>query len=101
MGKEPTDDCTLFVGEIRHVVQFVNVAYIGKHTVGVRHILVNVVKVGQHQLSPSEKLIQRLARSRLMAERLIEFTNEFDGIGNLYVRQAAEQIADSDIGRTP
>ena len=36
-----------------------NVAQIGEHKIGISHILIDVVEIGQQQLSPTIELVKR------------------------------------------
>ena len=68
IAEETVNHLALLVGEIRDVVEFVDVFQIGKHAVGIGHVLVDVVEVGQQQLSPAVELVERLLRLRAQAE---------------------------------
>ena len=46
--------------QIRHVVEFVQVAQVAEHLRCVGHVLVDVVEVGQHHLSPSVEVVECL-----------------------------------------
>ena len=48
----------LLVGQVRDVVQLVDVAQIGEDAVGIGHVLVDVVEVRQQQLAPAVELVQ-------------------------------------------
>ena len=90
VAEEAVQQFTLFIGQISQVVQFMNVAQIGKDTVGICHILVNVVEVADKQLSPAEELVECLVGTRLSAERLMEVAYQFQGVGNTELRLLSE-----------
>ena len=46
-------------------------------------------------------MIEALVDARTLGETLVEFADEFDGVGHLQCGVAAEEFADGDIGRTP
>ena len=48
----------LFFRQIRHVVEFVQVAQIAEHLRRVGHVLVDVVEVGKHYLSPTIEMVE-------------------------------------------
>ena len=91
----------LFVSEIRQVVQFVQVAQVGQHPVGIGHVLVNVVEVGQQQLSPPVELVERLLRAGDGTERTVQQADGFYGVGHLQAALPSEEVADGDVRRAP
>ena len=99
--EEPFDSLTLFVGEVTHVVVLVDIAQIGKHLVGIRHILVQVVEIGQQQLSPTVEMIQRLVGPGDGDKRLVQVAHQFDGVGHRQFPVLTKQVADGHVGRTP
>ena len=101
IAEEVAQHVTLFVGEVRYVVKLVQVAQVGKHAVGVGHVLVDVVEVADEQLSPAVEAVERLSAARDAAERLVKVADELDAVGHLQFRLLSEQLADGDVGRTP
>ena len=99
--EETLYEFALLVGEIRHIVEFVDVAEVGEDTVGGTHVLVEVVEVGEQQLPPAIEMVECLVNACATGKALMEFADEQDGVGHLQFGMAAEKIADSDIGRTP
>ena len=83
VAEEALDQLPLLGREIRHVVEFVDVAQIGKHAVGGAHVLVEIVEVGEQQLSPAVEVVERLVNARTLGEALVEFADEQDGVGHL------------------
>ena len=83
VAEEAAYHLALLVGEVGDVVELVDVAQIGKYAVGICHILVNVIEVGQQKLSPAIELVERFAGTRLQTERLVEVAHLLDGVGNL------------------
>ena len=53
----------LLLRQVRNVIKLVYVSKIGKHFVGINHVLVNVIKVGEQQLAPSIELVKRFITS--------------------------------------
>ena len=47
VGKEAFEHLALFVVEIRNVVELVYILEVAEYAVGIGHILVNIVEVGQ------------------------------------------------------
>ena len=91
----------LLVGEVGDVVELVDVAQVGKHAVGVGHVLVDVIEIAEQQLPPAVELVQRLGRAGLKTERLVEIADLLDGVGYLKRGLLAEQFADGDIRGAP
>ena len=46
-------------------------------------------------------MIERLIDTSTLRIALMEFTDQLDGVGNLLLAMASEQVADGDICRTP
>ena len=65
IAEEPLYGYTLLVSEVRDVVELMDVAQVGKDTVCVGQVLVDVVEVGKQQLSPAEETVEGLAGARL------------------------------------
>ena len=101
VAKEATNHIALFVREIRHIVEFVDIAQIGKHLIGGRHVFIEVVEVGQEQLSPAVEVVEALVDARTLGEALVELADQQDGVGHLEARVTTEEVADGDIGGTP
>ena len=78
-----------------------NVTQVGKDTVGIGHVLVDIIEIADKQLSPTIKLVKRLGGTRLLTKRLVEVANQLDRVCHLTGGLLAEQLADSDIGRAP
>ena len=57
VAEEAAYHFALLFGEVGNVVQFVNVTQVGKHAVGICHVLVDIVEVGQKQLPPAVELV--------------------------------------------
>ena len=91
----------LLCRQIRSVVKLMVIAEVGKHLVGVGHILVEVVEVGQQQLSPSVEVVECLVDARLEGETPMEVGYQFDGVGNLQFRLLFKQFADGQVGWAP
>ena len=60
-----------------------NVTQIGKDTVGIGHVLVDIVEIADKQLSPAIELVEGLGRSCFLTEGLVKVANQFDGVGHL------------------
>jgi hypothetical protein len=73
VAEEALQQLSLLGGKIRHVVEFVNVAQVGEHLVGRPHVLVEVVKVGEQQLSPTVEVVECLVDACALDEALMEF----------------------------
>ena len=101
VAEEALQQLSLLGGEIRHVVEFVNVAQVGEYLVGRPHVLVEVVKVGEQQLSPAVEVVECLVDACALDEALMEFAYEQDGVGDLQWGVAAEEVADGDVSGAP
>ena len=99
--EEFSEHLFLCVSEIADVIQFVNVAQVGKHLVGIGHVLVYVVEVSEQQLSPSVEVVEGLVDARLAYERLVQQAYQLYGVADDTVGVLPEQVADGDVGRTP
>ena len=87
--EETLYEFALLVGEIRHVIKFVDVAQVGKDTVCRTHILVEVVEVGEQQLPPAIEMVECLVNACATGKALMEFADEQDGVGHLQFGMAA------------
>ena len=56
------------------------IGQVAKHIVGIGHILVQVIKVCQEQLSPAIKLIKGFCRACFLHITFVEFSHRCDGI---------------------
>ena len=57
IAEEVAYDLALVVREIADVVELMQCPKVGKHLVGLGHVLVDVVEVSQQHLSPSVEVI--------------------------------------------
>ena len=57
------------------------VAQVGKHLVGIGHALVDVVEVGQQQLSPAIEVVECFVKTSMLDEALVQVGNEFQLVG--------------------
>ena len=101
VAEEVFQKLALFVGKETEVVQLMDVAQVGKYTVGVCQVLVDIVEIADEQLSPAVELVERLVGTRLLTKRLVEVANQLDGVGYLPITLLTKEFADGDIGRTP
>ena len=101
VAEESAQNLTLLVGEEGAVVHLVQVGDVGQHLVGIGHLLVDVVEVGQQQLSPAIEMIQRLVDTRHRRERLVQLAHQLDGVGHTTFGILAEQVADGGVGGAP
>ena len=91
----------LFFVKIRDVIKFMQVFYIAEYFLHVSHVLVNVVKVGNQQLPPSEKVVKRLVNAGAFGKTLVDVTNKFYRITYSKSRMPTEKVTDCDIRRRP
>ena len=101
VAKEATNHIALFVREIRYIVELVDIAQIGKHLIGRGHVFIEVVEVGQEQLSPTIEVVERFVDARTLGEAFVELAHQEDGIGHLETRVTSEEVADGDVGGAP
>ena len=101
VAEEAADHLALLVGEVGYIVELVDVAQVGEDLVGRAHVLVEIVEVGEQQLAPAVEVVEGLVDARAGGEGLVELTDEQDGVGNLQLRVAAEEVADGDVGGAP
>ena len=91
----------LFVRQVRQVVQFVDVPDVGKHLVGIGHVLVYVVEVGQQQLSPAVEVVKGLVDACHPDETFIQVAYQLYLVAHGSCGVVAEQLADGHVGRAP
>ena len=99
--EELPDHLFLVICEIGNVIQLMDIAQVGEELLGVYHVLVHIVEVGKQQLSPTIEMVQGLVDARTFHEGLVQIADRFDGVSNLQVRVASEEVADGDIGGSP
>ena len=63
VGEETFQKVALLLSKIRQIVKFVYVLKIAEYLVGISHILVNIVKVGEQQLSPTIEVVECLVNA--------------------------------------
>ena len=68
VAEEVFQKLALFVGKETEVVQLMDVAQIGKHTVRVCQVLVDIVEIADEQLTPAIKFVERLVGTRLLTK---------------------------------
>ena len=98
VAEELLDHLLLVVGEIRYIIQFMNVAQVGEYLLGIHHVLIHVVKVGKQQLSPTVEMIQGFINARTFHEGFVQIADRLDRVSHLQIRMSAEKVADGDIG---
>ena len=101
VGKEALKHLALLIGKIRYVVKLVYVFKIAEYLVGISHILVDVVEVGNEQLSPTVEVVEGLVYARTLDERLVQIAYKLDGVAHRSCRVLAKEVADGDVGRAP
>ena len=99
--EEAFDHLLLLGGEIGAVVELMDITDIRQYLICWRHVLIQVVEVGQQQLPPAIEMVEGLVDTRTGREHLMQLTDQQDGVCHLEVGMRAEQVADGDIGRTP
>ena len=83
VAEESAYHLALLVSEVGHIVELVDVAQVGEDLIGWSHVLVEIVEVGEQQLSPAIEVVEGLVDARAEGEALVEFADEEDGVGNL------------------
>ena len=101
VGKESFQQFALLISKIRQVVKLVYVLKVAEYLVGISHILVYVIKVGQQQLSPTIEVVERLVNARTLYKRLMQVAHQLYGVAHYILRVLAEEFADGSICRTP
>ena len=113
ISEEAHQRLALLVAEETVVGQFAQLPDVAEHFSGIGHVLVNVVKVGQDNLSPVPEAVQRLAfdglgsllaKDTLAHARYINMVEAADGIyrvGYDMLAQGEEQVAKRGISRCP
>jgi hypothetical protein len=101
VAEEAAQDITLLISEIGHVVEFVEVAEIGKDTVGRCHILVYVIEVGHKDLPPSIEMVEGLVNACTLCEAFMKVADQLDRIGHMEAAVLPEEFTDGNICRTP
>ena len=101
VGEETFEHIPLLVVEIGNVVKLVYVLEIAENLVGIGHVLVDVVEVGQEELSPTIEVVERLGETSTFNERLVKVAYKLNGVAHLQVGVSAEQVANGNVGRAP
>ena len=99
--EELPENALLLVGEIVDTIQLMQVAQVGKHLIGIGHVLVYIIEIGQQQLSPAIEMVERLLDTSALDETLVELANELHRVAYHQIRLLTVQVADGDIRRTP
>ena len=101
IAEEFLNDFLLFFGEVRHVIELMDVTEVGKELPGRSHVLVHIIEVGYQQLSPAVKVVECLFDACTLDERLVKIAYQFDGVTHLQSSVLTEEVADGDIGGAP
>ena len=78
-----------------------NVGHVTEHLVGIGKVLVDIVKVGQHQLAPTVEMVYRLLRLGTLHIGLVKVAHKLYGVCHGQQRVAAEEVADGHVSRSP
>ena len=78
-----------------------DVAQIGKHLAGIGHVLIDVVEVGDEQLSPTVEVVERFVDARRGCEYLVQVAHQFDGVGGGERGVLLEELANGEVGGAP
>lgn len=101
IAEEAHDELFLFLVEIFDAVQFVEIAHVVEQLLCIGHILVDVVKVGQKQLPPSEEVVECLVNACDGGIALMQQADRLDGVGYRELGTAPKQLTDGDVGWSP
>ena len=82
VAEEAAYDLLLLLAEVAHVVHLADVAQVGKHLVGIGHVLVEVVEVGHEQLPPAVEVVEGLVDARLLGEAAMQVAHQLHGVGH-------------------
>ena len=85
-------------GEVAHLLPGFEV---DEEFVGFHEVLVEIVEVGEHELSPGEEMVEGLVAARELHILAVEAEGELYLVGHPQAAVTAEQIADRDIRRAP
>ena len=100
-GKEFLQGRTLIIGQVTHGVQLMQVAQVGEQAAGIYQVLVNVVKVGQQQLTPREKLVKGLLATGAGHVTLVQLAHLQQRVGLYLVAVTGKELGDGAVGWTP
>ena len=76
VAEEASDHLPLFVGEVGDIVEFMDIPQVLEHLICRAHVLIQIVEVGQEQLSPAVEVIQGLIHPCGLDKDLVQFTDE-------------------------
>ena len=76
VAEEASDHLALFVGEIGDIVELMDIPQVLEYLVCRAHVLIQIVEVGQEQLSPAVEMIQGFIHSCGLDEDLMQFTDQ-------------------------
>ncbi len=77
------------------------IAEVAEHLFGICHVLVDVVEIGQQQLSPGVEVVERLCGAGAVGERFVQIADELDRVGHFEGGVLTKKITDGDICRAP
>ena len=102
-GEEVAERLDLLWREKVERGEVVDVCDVDKEVAGIDHVVVDVLEVGQHQFAPRPELVERLSvrAAATLLVRLVEHTNELDGVGHGECRERLEQFADAGVAGCP
>ncbi len=99
--EELADGGFLRRGEEAVVVEVAELLQVAQQTVGIGHVLVDVVEVANQQLAPEEEFVERLVAAGLLLVDLIEQARQAQRVANGVWRQALKQFADAAVDGRP
>ena len=77
------------------------VLQIAKKISGLYQILVYVIEITNQEFAPKVEIVQRLCTLSFLAEHVIKFAYQTDGVSVLQRRHAVEEVVDADVGGRP
>ena len=85
-------------GEVAHLLPCLKV---DEQFVGFHKVLVEVIEVGEHELSPREEMVEGLLAACELHVFAVKAEDELYLVGHLQVGMLAEEVTDRYIGRAP
>ena len=76
VAEEASDHLALFVGEIGDVIKLMDIPQVLEHLVCRAHVLIQIVEVGQEQLSPAVEMIHGFIHPCGLDEDLMQLTDQ-------------------------
>ena len=101
IAKKGLEHRFLIFCQIGDIIKLMYVADVGKHLAGIGHILVYIIKVRQHHLSPRKELIEGFNRLGYRHITLMKVADQLQTVGLLILTMTEKHVGDSGVDGAP